>query len=146
MKACFSFCQQLKARVPILGVHDEACKYCSVTYLTLLSALPSIRMSQNKVDIVLDRSPECCRVRILYVSAGAFIKVSHEIPKDLDRRFIPRKSGNIVIADLRRCQMFRTEVKFPPIQQVTSVSEKYGPLYGQLTILVSAIPRLPHLQ
>ena len=146
MKTSFPFCQQLKARVPIRGVHDEPCKDCSVTYLTLLSALPSIRMSQNKVDVVLDGSPECCRVRILDVSAGAFIKVSHEIPKDLNRRFIPRKSRNVVIADLRRCQVFRAEVKFPPIQQNVSVSEKHGPLYGQLTIRVSPIPRLPRLR
>jgi hypothetical protein len=132
--------------MPARSVHDEPCKDRSMAYLILLSALPSIRMSQDKVDIVLDGSPEGGRMSILDVNASAFIKVSHEICKDLNCRFIPRKSWNVGIADLRRCQVFRAEVKFPPIQQNVSVSEKHGPLYGQLTIRVSPIPRLPRLR
>src|ERR1700722_3585949 len=122
MKACFSFCQQLEARLSVWSVRDETCKDCGMAYLTLLRTLPSIGVSQNKVNIVLDGCPQGWRVSILYISLGAFIQISHEIPKHLDCRFILRKGRNIVIIDLRR-HIFWTEVKFPPMTYTISVSE-----------------------
>ena len=83
------------------SVCDESCKDSRVTYLALLSAFPPIGMSQNKVNVVLDRSPECGRVSILYIGASAIIQVFHKIPKDLNGGFIARKRRDIIIADLR---------------------------------------------
>src|ERR1700730_10968462 len=74
MKARLSLCQKLEARMPLWGIHDKPCKDRSTAYLTLLSAFPSIGMSQNEVDIILDGSPQCRGMGILNVSAGTFIK------------------------------------------------------------------------
>jgi hypothetical protein len=88
MQARLAFRQQLKSRMSIRCVSNESCQNCCAAYLALLSTLPSIGMSQDKVDIVLDRFPKFWRVGVMYVCVGTLIKVSHEIPEDLDSRLI----------------------------------------------------------
>jgi len=145
MKASLSLCQQLETRMPIWGVLNKPCKNRSTAYLTLLSTLPSIGMGQNEVDIVLDGSPKRWGMSVLYVSAGAFIQIFHEIPKNFYCGLIPREGRDIIIANLRRSQMFRTEVKLPPIKYNISAPETLS-IRGRLTILISSIPPLPPLR
>ena len=84
----------------IRRVRDEPGKDRGMAYLALLWALPSVGMSQNKVDVFLDRSPEFWRMSVLYVCSCAFIQVFHKISQNLYGRFIARKGRQIVIADL----------------------------------------------
>jgi hypothetical protein len=71
-------------------------------------------MSQDKVNVLLDRFPEFQRMCVLYICACAFVEVAHKITENLDSIFIPRERRDVVIANLRRRQVFWTEMKLPP--------------------------------
>jgi hypothetical protein len=85
-----------------------------MAYLALLRTLPSVGMSQDEVDVLLDRLPKFGRICISYICACAFVKIAHKITENLGSGFIPRKGRYVVIVDLRRGQVFWTEMKLPP--------------------------------
>jgi len=74
---------KLKACVRILG-RDKSSTNRSPAHQSLLCSLPSVRVAQDVVNVVLDGGKELGPATLLDVVDGTFVEVTKEVRKDVN--------------------------------------------------------------
>ena len=100
----------------LLCVRYQPCNHSGTADLLLLWAFPSIRMGEDELDVVLQRSPHrsTTSMRLDDVVSSAAEEISHEICENLDGTFTLGKGWDVCVFDVRRFQMLCSQVKLPP--------------------------------
>lgn len=95
VKTRFTLCDETDARFPLICVGYEAAVHCGAAHLRLLRALPTIRMAEDELNVLLHRVPKrgAVRMGIDDERARTAEEVCQEVGKDVDRRLAGGERG-----------------------------------------------------
>lgn len=84
-----AFGDELHPRMSLGSIGYQSSVYSALAHFLLLSALPTVRVTQNKFDMVLNRGPKSGAIdlSVLNETNGAAGQVKQEVAEDLDGRF-----------------------------------------------------------
>ena len=101
MQASLSLSHEVDACIASGVVGDQPREHSSLAHLTLLQALPAVRVREHKVDLVLQRVPQTLAASVCVddVPLRAGEEVRQKVSEDVDGSLTARK----------RCHVFGLE-------------------------------------
>lgn len=95
MQTRLSLRNEPNPRLPLIRIRYQPANNRRPTHLRLLRALPSVRVAQNELDVMLDGAPHGVAVRVGVddEGVGAAEEVGEEVAEDVDGGFGAREWG-----------------------------------------------------